>query len=84
MADSIRQDTLTINAGGKVQTVGSGTSVVNFLSIADGTDFTWGGGGSLAPAGDSDAGSVAHAVPEPAAWLLLLSAIVAGYLFARR
>ena len=41
----VRQDTLTINAGSTVtiNTAGgaSGTSVVNFLQISDGTDFNW-------------------------------------------
>jgi hypothetical protein len=66
----------------------SGTSVLNFLLISDGTNFTWGAGGSGGtPAAMADAGSVGgvatNAVPEPATWLLTVLAALA-VLAARR
>ena len=80
LADYIRQDTLTINTGGKVKSDGSGTSVVNFLNIADSLgNFSWGTGGG----GSSDSMNVI-AVPEPATWLLSIMAVLAGFLAWRR
>ena len=65
----------------------SGTSVVNFLQISNGTDFNWGAGAvadAASVGGASDAGSVANAVPEPATWLLLALAALAGLAAWRR
>ena len=80
VADYIRQDTLTINAGGKVEVSGGGTSVVNFLNIADSSgNFPWGTvGGGL-----SDNLNVI-AVPEPATWLLAVISALVGFMAWRR
>ena len=86
-ADSIIQGTLRINAGGKVAIVGAGTSVVNFLNIANGSgSFSWDAGGSgIAPAGlgETDVNSGAT-VPEPATWMLAVMAALAGLVAWRR
>ena len=80
IADYIRQESLTIIAGGKVSIDGSGTSVVNFLNIADSSgNFSWGTGGG----GSSDKLNVI-AVPEPATWLLAIMAASAGFVAWRR
>ena len=78
--DHIQQDALTINAGGKVSVTGAGTSVVNFLNIADPSgNFTWEvAGGGISP------NQNAVAAPEPAAWLLAVIAAWMGMLAWRR
>ena len=79
-ADFIRQDALTINASGKVTIIGAGTSVVNFLNIADTSGaFSWGTAGS----GTSGSQNVV-AVPEPATWLLAVLAALAAFATWRR
>ena len=91
VADSILADTLTIGAGGSVTIdtaiVDAGTSVVNFLNIANGSgSFSWDAGGSgIAPAGlgETDVNSGAT-VPEPATWLLAVMATLAGPVIWRR
>ena len=83
VTEHIRQDTLTINANGKVQiaTLGSssGTSVVNFLNIADSMgSFIWGAPSSAIVAQSS------QAVPEPAVWLLVLCGVTVAIVAQRR
>ena len=80
-ADSIRQDTLTVDAGGKVAITGGGTSVVNFLNIANGSgNFSWEVGGN----GMSGNQSAAAPVPEPATWGLMAVALGTGIMVWRR
>ena len=76
IVDYMRQESLTINAGGRVKIDGGGTSVVNFLNIANASgNFVWGdGGGDIASAGLGD--SSARPVPEPATWGLLVMALL--------
>ena len=77
VANYLRQDVLTINAGGKVQidAASGGTSVVNFLRIADGSGgFSWDMGSddmAVAHVGERN-GEPAAPVPEPATWMLVV------------
>ena len=60
--------------------------MVNFLQISDAADFDWGAGGSgFVPAG-ATGGNANHAapVPEPAAWLMVVVAALAGFVAWRR
>ena len=88
ITEHIHQDTLTINASGKVKIDGSGTSVVNFLNIANGSgSFSWSAGsGGIEPLSfDATQNKDAVApVPEPATWLLVSMAALAGLLAWRR
>ena len=88
VTEHICQDTLTINASGKVQITGSGTSVVNFLCIwnpntpgAGSIDWSTPSGGFTAASLPDNA---ATAVPEPATWSLLIAVASAGMLACRR
>ena len=87
-ASHIRQNQLVIQ--GRVQIIadGSGTSVVNFLNIANGSgSFSWdAGGGGIEPLNfDAPQNKDAAApVPEPATWLLVLMVALAGFIAWRR
>ena len=92
ITEHIRQDTLTINPGSKVtiNTAGgvTGTSVVNFLNLADSSgSFSW---TALDPSsvpqsvGAANSGDAIAAVPEPGTRLLLLAGALTSLLAWRR
>ena len=81
-ASHICQNQLVIE--GQVQILAAGgTSVVNFLNIANGSgSFSWSADGGIEPAGLGDSG--ASPVPEPATWGLLAMAFLTGLVTRRR
>ena len=86
ITEHIRQDTLTINPGSKVTInttgVATGTSVVNFLNLADSSgSFSWAAvdAGSVPQSvGATNSGDTVAATPEPGAWLLLAAGVLTG------
>ena len=88
----IRQNELSIGAGGKVMMTGGGTSVVNYLSLAGFSSAQSNATGTtVGPVtSEADTGGVVVAtggismVPEPATWLMLLAAAVVGAIAWRR
>ena len=93
ITEHIRQNTLTINAGSRVTiqtaTGSSGTSVVNFLNIWNPNEgssggFNWSTGTGGFTAANLPAGGAVTAVPEPATWMLLVLAALAGLLVRRK
>ena len=90
ITEHIRQDVLTINAGSKVTISATGgassTSVVNVLNIANSSGtFNWSAlGGGITPAATGGSVASSAAVPEPATWLLVVMAALAGFVAWRR
>lgn len=87
----IRRNSLTIGADGLVRITstagGASTSVIDLLQIAHGDgSFAWGApasGASFAVI-EGDPSAAVATVPEPAAWLAVLSAFAAAVFAARR
>ena len=90
ITEHIRQDALTIHAGSKVKISATGgassTSVVNVLNLANASgSFNWSSfGGDISPAATGGPVASGAAVPEPATWLLVVMAALAGLVAWRR